>query len=87
VSGEAEVSSVRFEPLRPASRGRIVAALILGPIIWLVALVVCAWVVRESWAIAAGLIVTVAAFLVSLLVLTLIHVARRREERRYAERG
>jgi hypothetical protein len=31
---------VHFEPLRPASRGNLIAGLILGPILWLVALAV-----------------------------------------------
>jgi hypothetical protein len=44
-------------------------------------------VFEYSFAIALGLAVTVAAFLVSLLVLALLHAARRRQEERYADRG
>lgn len=80
-------SSVRFEPLRPASRGRLVAGFVLGPALWLVAIIVASWLFDYSWAIALGLLVTVACFLVSLLVLALLHGARRRQERRYADGG
>jgi hypothetical protein len=78
---------VRFEPLRPASRGVMTAAFIVGPLAWLVALIVVAWVLSYTSAIALGLLVAVASFLVSLLVLVLVHAARRRQERRFAERG
>jgi ABC-type transport system involved in multi-copper enzyme maturation permease subunit len=87
VSGETERPTVRFEPLRPATRGRLVAAFIIGPLSWLVALIVVAWVLEYTSAIALGLLVTAASFLASLLVLALVHAARRRQERRYAERG
>jgi ABC-type transport system involved in multi-copper enzyme maturation permease subunit len=87
VSSEFDRPSVRFEPLRPASRGRLIAGFVLGPVLWLVALIVAAWVSNHSSAIALGLLVTVAAFLVSLLVLGVAHALRSRRERRYAERG
>jgi hypothetical protein len=87
VSNELGESAVRFEPLRPATRRRMVAAFVLGPVLWLVALIAAAWVFEYSFAIALGLAVTVAAFLVSLLVLALLHAARRRQEERYADRG
>jgi hypothetical protein len=86
VSSDTELPSVRFEPLRPASRGRLIAALILGPILWFVALAVAAWLLAYSWAIELGLLVTVASFLLSLAVLALLRVGRRREERRYVAR-
>jgi peptidoglycan/LPS O-acetylase OafA/YrhL len=78
---------VRFEPLRPASRRVRIAAVIAGPLLWLAALIVAAWVLKYTAAIELGLLITVASFLVSLLVLLLIHAARRRQERRYVERG
>ena len=37
--GEQRVDVPRFEPLRPASRGRLIVGLVLGPILWLVALI------------------------------------------------
>ena len=85
MSSESERPSVRFEPLRPASRGQIIAAFVLGPVIWLVALIVGAWIFDYTEAIALGLLIAVASFLVALVVLALVHAARRRQERRYAD--
>ena len=79
--------SVRFEPLRPASRGRLIAGFVLGPALWLVALVAAAWSFDYRLATGLGLLVTAASFFVSLIVLVLLHAGRRRQERRYAERG
>ena len=85
MSSESERPAVRFEPLRPASRGQLVAALMLGPVVWLVALIVGAWIFDYTEAIARGLSITVASFLLSLVVLALVHAARRRQERRFAD--
>jgi peptidoglycan/LPS O-acetylase OafA/YrhL len=79
--------AVRFEPLRPGSRGRLIAAFVLGPVLWLVALIVAAWLFDYSSSIGLGLLVTAASFVVSLLVLALLHAGRRRQEKRYANRG
>jgi membrane protein implicated in regulation of membrane protease activity len=87
VSSEPEGPAVRFEPLRVASHGRLIVAFVVGPLLWLVALGVAAVVVDRTSAIAFGLLATVASFLVSLLVLALLHAGRRRQERRYADRG
>jgi hypothetical protein len=87
VGGEPERPAVRFEPLRPASRRSVAAAFIFGPLAWLVALIGVALTLRYTSAIALGLVVTVASFVVSLLVLLIIHAARRRQERRFVERG
>ena len=77
---------MQFEPLRPASRGRLIAAFILGPIFWLVALVVAAVLLEFTGAILFGLVVTAGSFVISMLVLGLVYGARRRDEKRYAER-
>lgn len=55
----------RFRPLRPASGPRLIAAFVLGPVAWVVALVVAAWLVERTDAIETGLVVSVASFLVS----------------------
>jgi membrane protein implicated in regulation of membrane protease activity len=82
----AAYRSVHFEPLRPASRAGLIAGLVLGPLLWLVALIVGAWLFEYSWAIGVGLLATLAAFLVSLVVLTVLRAGRQREDRRYREK-
>ena len=85
MSNELDRPQVQFEPIRPASRGQVIAAIVLGPILWLVALIAAAWLFDYSLAIALGLLVTVASFLVSLAALTLLRARRQRQERRYAD--
>ncbi len=87
VSSDTEPSSASFEPLRPASGWRLALAFVLGPLVWLAALVAAAWLLANSQVIELGLLVTVVSFLVSLIVLALLRAGRRREERRYVDRG
>jgi hypothetical protein len=75
-----------FQPLRPASKGRLLAAAIAGSLMWVVALVVAALVLDRSAAIQIGVIVTFASFLVSTFLLVMLRAARRRRERRHAAR-
>jgi drug/metabolite transporter (DMT)-like permease len=76
----------RFRPLRPASRRRLVAVIVIGPLLWVVAFVVTAWLVKHGDAIGLALLVTSVSLLVALLVLLMLRGGRRREERRYAAR-
>ena len=80
-------SSVRFEPLHPASRSAVIVGVVVGPILWLVAIAAVAWFFEYTWAIALGLLVTVATFLVALVALALFRVARVRQEKRYVDTG
>ncbi len=80
-------SPIQFEPLRPASRASLIAGVVLGPLLWLVVIAIAAWAFEYSWAIALGVAVTVAAFLVSLVVLTLVREGRVRQEERYVDGG
>jgi hypothetical protein len=84
VSSADEQPAAFFEPLRPASRERLVLGLILGPVLWLVALIVVAATLRYTWAIELGLLVTVATFVVSLIGLSELRSRRLRQESRYA---
>ncbi len=84
---DAAASSVRFEPLHPASRASLVAGVVLGPFLWLVALVVVARFFEYTWAIAVGLAVTFTSFFLALVVLALARRARVRQERRYVDGG
>jgi len=76
----------QFEPLRRASRGRRVAAMVLGPVLWLSALMVGAWVLDRTDAIETGLLIAAASFAGAIVVLAALRAGQRREERRYAER-
>ncbi len=87
MSEDAGRSPVRFEPLRPASRRTLIAGILLGPLLWTVALLFAAAAFEYSWAIGVGLLVTFAAFLVSLVVLVVLREGRQREERRYVDAG
>ena len=80
-------SSVRFEPLHPASRSAVIVGVVLGPLLWLVAIAAVAWYFEYSWAIALGLLVTVATFLLALVALVLFRAARVRQEQRYVDTG
>ncbi len=80
-------SSVRFEPLHPASRSAVIVGVVVGPLLWLVAIAAVAWFFEYTWAIALGLLVTVATFLVALIALTLFRAARVRQEKRYVDTG
>ena len=84
--GEQGLEAPRFEPLSPAPRSRLIAGFVLGPILWLAALVIAAWALDESSAIALGVAVAVAAFVIAVLVLSWVYVARRRQEKRFEHR-
>ena len=76
MSSERERESVQFVPLHPVTPRRLIVAFVFGPIAWLVALIVAAALFNRSSAIALGLLVVVVSFLVSLVVLALLHAAR-----------
>ena len=76
-----------FRPLRPASGPKLIAALVLGPILWVVALMVASWLLDRTNAIELGLLITAASFVFAAVVLSLLRLGRRREERRYADRA
>ena len=74
-----------FRPLQPASGPKLIAALVLGPILWVVALLLASWLLDRTNAIELGLLVTGASFLFATVALSLLRLARLREERRYAD--
>ena len=78
-------SSVRFEPLHPASRSSLIVGVVVGPLLWLVVLALGAWVFEYSWAIALGLLVVVVTFVFALIVLSLLRAWRVRQEKRYVD--
>lgn len=87
MSGDPSRPSATFEPLHPASRKRLLVGLVVGPVLWLVGLVITAIVVHYTYAIAIGLVVTVVSMIVALAALALTKRARDREERRYVAGG
>ena len=70
-----------FEPLQIASRPRRLLVFVLGPLLWLVAIVVVAVVVDRTRAIEIGLLVSALAFVVALVVVSIGRQRRVREER------
>jgi Flp pilus assembly protein TadB len=75
-----------FTALHPVSRPQLVVRVILGPLLWLVALVVAAIVLHRIYAIEVGILVAFVSLVVSLLVLLLLRGGRNRERERFADR-
>ncbi len=59
----------------------------VGPILWVAALVLGAWLLDRTNAIELGLLIAGASFVFAAVVLTLLRLGRGREERRYAGRA
>ncbi len=76
-----------FRPLRPASRPKLIAAFVLGPILWVIGLILVSWVLDRTDAIELGLLIAAASFVFAAVVLSLLRIGRNREERRYADRA
>jgi uncharacterized membrane protein (DUF485 family) len=74
----------RFRPLRPASRRTLIAAMTVGPLLWVVALVVVAALANRTDAIGFALLIAAASFVIGFVGLAVLRRARTREERRYA---
>jgi hypothetical protein len=73
-----------FRPLRPAPRRKLIAAIVVGPCLWIIALALMAVSLHRTDAIEIALLIAGASFAVAFLVLVVLRGARRREERRYA---
>jgi hypothetical protein len=82
-----EVEDDRFEPLRPAKGTKLALAAVIGPIAWVIAWLVAAWLIERQDAIEFGLLVTIGAFLFAVPVLGLLVWGRNREERRFEQDG
>jgi hypothetical protein len=76
-----------FTPVQPVTRRRMIVRVVVSPLIWLIAFVVAAIVVRRTDAIAVGLAIGLASMVAALIGLSLIRAARDRDRRRYAERA
>jgi hypothetical protein len=65
----------------------MVAAIVLGPVLWLVSLVVVAWLLSRTDLIELGLLITALSFVFAATVLSVLRLGRKREERRYVDRA
>jgi hypothetical protein len=88
VTTDQQLSEVEpFTPVQPVTRRRMIVRVVVSPLIWLIAFVVAAIVVRRTDAIAVGLAIGLASMVAALIGLSLIRAARDRDRRRYAERA
>jgi membrane protein DedA with SNARE-associated domain len=76
----------RFRPMRTASGPRLIAAIVFGPLLWVVGLAIVAVQVHRNDAIELGVLIAVVSILVAVPILIVLRLGRRREERRYAAR-
>jgi hypothetical protein len=76
-----------FEPLRPARGTKLVLAAVIGPIAWVIAWLVAAWLIERSNAIELGLLLTICSFVLAVPILGLLAWGRDREERRFEREG
>jgi hypothetical protein len=76
-----------FQPLRPAKGTKLILAAVIGPIAWVIAWLIAAWLIYRNDAIEFGLLVTVASFVFAFPVLGLLAWGRNREERRFERDG
>jgi uncharacterized membrane protein len=72
-----------FVPLIPVPRRRLIARLVIGPVLWLVALLVAAVVLHRTRAIELGVLIAFVCVVVSMIVLSLLRSGRNREQRGY----
>jgi hypothetical protein len=75
-----------FTPVQPVTRRRMIVRVVFGPLLWLAALVVAAFVLNRTHAIEIGFAIALVCMAVSLIGLSLIRAARDRERSRL-ERG
>jgi hypothetical protein len=77
--------SARFWPRRRATPAkRAVALFLVGPLLWVVALIAIAFVVKRSDVVEIGLLITAASIAVALVFLVPMRLVRRREEEKRA---
>jgi hypothetical protein len=70
-----------FEPLQRASTKRRAVLLVVGPLMWVVALAVFVDIVRNDFAVELGLLIAAATFLLAFLVLVIARRGRVHRER------
>lgn len=86
MSRHPEHADEHFRPLRPAKGVRLVTAIVLGPLVWVIAFIATSAIFEQTDAIEIGLLVAMCSFVVGFVVLIVLRWGRDRERRRY-ERG
>jgi hypothetical protein len=76
-----------FRPLRPAKGKKLILAALIGPVAWVLAWLVAAWLIYRTDVVELGLLLTIASFLIALPILGLLAWGRNREERRFEREG
>ena len=74
------VDEPEFEPLRLAPRAKRLTVLLVGPVVWLLALIVVALTLHRTNAIEAGLLIAAGSFAFAFIALGWLHWLRHREE-------
>ncbi len=87
MADDRDFATPRFQPSRPARRPALILVYIFGPLVWLVAFLIAAVALERVNVIEIGLAVTIVAFVVSLVVLSILRAARQREQRRFEAHG
>ena len=83
MGGEQQPTVPRFRPLGRITPTRQILLAVAAPLLWLIALLVTAFVAEQTDAIRVGLMIAGGAFVVAFIVLVFLRAARRNEERRY----
>jgi hypothetical protein len=83
VRGHPDADKDLFQPLRPAKGVKLLLAAVIGPVAWIVAWLIAAWLIYRTDAIELGLLITLGSFLVAVPTLALLTWGRNREERRF----
>jgi hypothetical protein len=85
--GATDGLPAEFTPIVRPDRTRRILLFVVGPLLWLAALVLVGVVVRRSNVVELGLLITLIAFVCSLLLSLLAHRLRLRDEHEAAERS
>lgn len=79
-TGEGTEPGHTFSPLRRAPRRKLIAAMLLGPVLWVAALAVLVTALRDDDAVEFGLVIALGAFVVAFICLTIGRFARARND-------
>ena len=87
ISSRQQLQDPVFEPLRPASRRRLIVTSVIGPFLWLVGVIVVGVVVRRGQAVEIGVALALGAVVVATCMLLILRRLRLRQEAHAGTRG